>query len=47
MRYLPKSPSDRVAMLAEIGVESIDDLFTTIPAGVPVDAGSGCAATAW
>ena len=32
MRYLPKSPSDRVAMLAEIGVESIDDLFQTIPA---------------
>ena len=32
MRYLPKSPSDRSAMLAEIGVESIDDLFTTIPA---------------
>ena len=32
MRYLPKSPSDRVAMLEEIGVESIDDLFQTIPA---------------
>jgi glycine dehydrogenase subunit 1 len=32
MRYLPKSPSDRSAMLAEIGVESIDDLFATIPA---------------
>jgi glycine dehydrogenase subunit 1 len=32
MRYLPKSPSDRRAMLAEIGVESIDDLFATIPA---------------
>ncbi len=32
MRYLPKSPSDRVDMLAEIGVESIDDLFQTIPA---------------
>ena len=32
MRYLPKSPSDRTAMLAEIGVESIDDLFATIPA---------------
>src|ERR1700744_5433018 len=31
MRYLPKSPADREAMLAEIGVASIDDLFTTIP----------------
>ena len=32
MRYLPKSPGDREAMLAEIGVASIDDLFATIPA---------------
>ena len=37
MRYLPKSPADRVEMLAAInettpGVESIDDLFSTIPA---------------
>ncbi len=32
MRYLPKSPSDRIAMLQEIGVSSIDDLFSTIPA---------------
>ena len=32
MRYLPKSPADREAMLAEIGVGSIDDLFATIPA---------------
>ena len=31
MRYLPKSPGDRAAMLKEIGVESIDDLFQTIP----------------
>ena len=31
MRYLPKSPTDRTEMLAEIGVESIDDLFSTIP----------------
>jgi glycine dehydrogenase subunit 1 len=31
MRYLPKSPSDREAMLAEIGVASIDDLFTSVP----------------
>src|ERR1700677_1073817 len=31
MRYLPKSPADREEMLAEIGVASIDDLFSTIP----------------
>lgn len=32
MRYLPKSPSDRAEMLQTIGANSIDDLFTTIPA---------------
>jgi glycine dehydrogenase subunit 1 len=32
MRYLPKSPADRAAMLNEIGVGSIDDLFATVPA---------------
>ena len=32
MRYLPKSPTDREAMLKEIGVASIDALFETIPA---------------
>jgi glycine dehydrogenase subunit 1 len=32
MRYLPKSPADREAMLAEIGVPSIESLFETIPA---------------
>ncbi len=32
MRYLPKSPADREEMLAEIGVTSIDELFSTIPA---------------
>ena len=37
MRYLPKSPQDRVDMLAAIaettpGVSTIDDLFATIPA---------------
>ena len=31
MRYLPKSPQDRIDMLADIGVASIDDLFATIP----------------
>ncbi len=32
MRYLPKSPADREAMLQTIGVRSIDDLFAPIPA---------------
>jgi glycine dehydrogenase subunit 1 len=32
MRYLPKSPSDRAAMLKAIGVRSVDDLFSPIPA---------------
>ncbi|MBV9180793.1 MAG: aminomethyl-transferring glycine dehydrogenase subunit GcvPA [Acidobacteria bacterium] len=31
MRYLPKSPSDRKAMLQAVGVDSIDDLFRSIP----------------
>ena len=31
MRYLPKSQSDRQAMLREIGCGTIDDLFTPIP----------------
>ena len=38
MRYLPKSPTDREEMLKEIGVDSIDDLFATIPGGVSIDA---------
>jgi glycine cleavage system P protein (glycine dehydrogenase) subunit 1 len=32
MRYLPKSPADRVAMLQAIGIRSVDDLFSPIPA---------------
>src|SRR5947209_4826406 len=32
MRYLPKSPADREAMLREIGVKNIDELFSHIPA---------------
>jgi glycine dehydrogenase subunit 1 len=32
MRYLPKSPADRVAMLQVVGARSIDDLFAPIPA---------------
>jgi len=31
MRYLPKSPAERQAMLDAIGVKSIDDLFASIP----------------
>src|SRR5215831_19077190 len=31
MRYLPKSQSDREAMLSDIGVKSLDDLFAAIP----------------
>jgi glycine dehydrogenase subunit 1 len=31
MRYLPKSPAERQEMLAAVGVESIDDLFSSIP----------------
>ena len=30
MRYLPKSPADREAMLKAIGARSIDDLFASI-----------------
>src|SRR5579859_2941328 len=32
MRYLPKSPAERVEMLDQIGAGSIDDLFSVIPA---------------
>src|SRR5580765_7457572 len=32
MRYLPKSPTDREAMLKAIGLRSVDDLFAPIPA---------------
>jgi glycine dehydrogenase subunit 1 len=32
MRYLPKSPSERQAMLASIGAGSIENLFESIPA---------------
>src|SRR6266480_1419047 len=31
MRYLPKSPAERQAMLAAIGAESIHELFSSIP----------------
>jgi glycine dehydrogenase subunit 1 len=32
MRYLPKSPAERVTMLQEIGVNTINDLFASVPA---------------
>src|ERR1700733_1885198 len=31
MRYLPKSPAERLEMLEKIGAQSIDDLFAVIP----------------
>jgi glycine dehydrogenase subunit 1 len=41
MRYLPHTPEDIEAMLHAIGAESIDDLFSTVPAefrtGKPLD----------
>jgi glycine dehydrogenase subunit 1 len=33
MRYLPNTDDDRAAMLARVGVASIEDLFADIPAG--------------
>ena len=47
MRYLPKSPADRKEMLAEIGVASIDDLFSTIPAEYRLTRDLERSATAW
>ena len=38
MRYLPKSPAERRDMLAAVGVESVDDLFASIPAKFRVNA---------
>jgi len=32
MRYLPKSPADREAMLKAVGLRSVDELFAPIPA---------------
>ncbi len=36
MRYLPKSPSERLEMLNAIGASSIEDLFTSIPEALRV-----------
>lgn len=33
MRYLPLEPADRSAMLARVGVTSVDDLFAAVPEG--------------
>ncbi|MFO7784497.1 MAG: aminomethyl-transferring glycine dehydrogenase subunit GcvPA [Thermodesulfobacteriota bacterium] len=32
MRYLPHTPEEIASMLSGVGVESLDDLFTTVPA---------------
>jgi glycine dehydrogenase subunit 1 len=37
MRYLPLTPDDREAMLAAIGVKSIDDLFVDVPGAAWLD----------
>ncbi len=41
MRYLPHTADDRAAMLAAIGVASIDDLFQGVPAEVLLDTPPG------
>ena len=37
MRYLPLTTDDRDAMLVDIGVETIDDLFVDVPAAARLD----------
>ena len=37
MRYLPLSSADREAMLAKVGVQSVDDLFEDVPAAARLD----------
>ena len=39
MSYLSLTDADREAMLAAIGVASVDELFRDIPEGVRFDAG--------
>ena len=36
MSWIPTTPADQAAMLAAIGVESVDALFETIPADLRV-----------
>lgn len=38
MRYLPLTPDDRAAMLAAVGVGSVDDLFRDVPAAARLTA---------
>ncbi len=44
MRYLPLSPADRQAMLARIGVDSVDALFESIPKALRLGGTCGLAA---
>ncbi len=37
MRYLPQNEADRMAMLAKIGVSSIDDLYVDVPAAARLE----------
>lgn len=37
MRYLPLTDTDRSAMLSEIGVSSVDDLFVDVPLAARFD----------
>ena len=36
-RYLPTGPGDAREMLEAIGVESVDDLFSSLPASIHLD----------
>lgn len=40
MRFLPHTDADRSAMLESIGISDINELFTDIPAGFHIEAGS-------
>ena len=45
MRYIPHSPEEQAALLAAIGVSSMDDLFATVPQrGLPPGAAGPAAA---
>ena len=32
MKYIPQTPADEKAMLAAVGVDTVEDLFADIPA---------------
>ena len=36
MQYLPHTSEDIAKMLQVVGVDSVDDLFPTVPGGLPV-----------